>query len=114
MEFSPPILFLIALVVSAGLAFLLPRMQRLPFDPARWQTRPRDRWQLIHDLLNMERLRGMSHDEVLALLGNPDYESGCSLAYHLSGKRSGDRLRIRLGPDGRVFKAKLEIGCGFE
>src|SRR3954467_9642882 len=111
MENWQPIVALIALVCMTALAILLPRMQRLSFDPARWQTRPKDRWRLIHDLLRSERLRGMSHDEILALLGNPDYESGCSLAYYLTGKQFGDKLRIRLSPDGRLFKAKLEYGC---
>ena len=107
-----PILVVIGIVVLTALVNLPARMQRLPFEPTRWQARPRDRWRLIHDLLRSERLRGMSHDEILALLGTPDYESGCSLAYYLTGKQFGEKLRIRLNPDGRMFKAKLEDGCG--
>jgi hypothetical protein len=52
----------------------------------------------------------MNRSEVVALLGKPEHESGCSMAYQLKNA-SGDRLRIRLGPDDRVIKSKLELGC---
>lgn len=99
------------LIIIAILAVLYERIQWRPFSAARWHARPRDRWQIAHDLIRRAILSGMSRSEVVALLGKPEYESVCSMAYQLRGDRWGDKLRIRLGRDDRVFKSKLEFGC---
>jgi hypothetical protein len=108
----------IAIIVAIGplavlaIAAFIDRSSRMSFDPASWLALPRERWRFIHDLLDSERLRGISREEAAALLGNPDYESASSLAYFLNGDRFGNKLRIRLTAEGRVFKARFEYGCG--
>src|SRR5260221_13311938 len=106
------IIFVICLIGVIAMAAFLDRRNRMPFDPASWQIRPRERWRFIHDLLERERLRGMSREEAATLLANPDYESACSLAYYLKGDKFGNKLRIRLTAEGQVFKAEFEYGCG--
>ena len=106
------IIVVIGLLAVIAIAAFIDRRNRLPFDPASWRARPHERWRFIHDLLDSERLRGITREEAAALLGNPDYESVCSLAYYLKGDKFGDKLRIRLTAEGQVFKAKFEYGCG--
>jgi hypothetical protein len=100
-----------AIVVVLVISLLIPRLSRRPFDPVRWHSCSRDRWRLAHDLLRSERLRGLRSNEIVALLGNPDYASENSLAYYLTGQRFGDKLRVRLNPDGCAYKVKIELGC---
>lgn len=102
---------ILGIIAVAMISEIIARWQRLPFDPASWQFRPRERCRLVHDLLKSERLRGSCREEILTLLGHPDYESGCSVAYYLTGDKFGDKLRIRIGADGRAYKAKMEHGC---
>jgi hypothetical protein len=111
-KFAIAVLVVIGLTAVIAIAVFIDRRNRMPFDPAAWRARPQERWRFIHDLLDSERLRGTSRDEAATLLGNPDYESVCSLAYYLKGDKFGDKLRIRLSAEGQVFKAKFEYGCG--
>jgi hypothetical protein len=98
-------------VIVYGLAAFIDRNRRKPFDPAQWQASPKDRWRLVHDLIKRTALTGLNRSDVVALLGKPDYESDCSIAYFLTGDQFGDKLRIRVSADGSVFKAKTEWGC---
>ena len=98
-------------VAAFGLAELLERLQRKPFGPAEWLESPRNRRWLVHDLVSGRRLLGQSREAIVALLGPPDYESPASIVYWLTSDRFGDKLRIRIDPNGRVFKAKVEDGC---
>ena len=98
-------------VLIAAIVIFRERLQRRSFTAARWHAHPGDRWKMVHDLIRTAELRGMNRSEVIAMLGTPEYESDCSMAYWLTGDLSGDKLRIRLGTDGRVFKSKLEMGC---
>ena len=105
-------LFVIAFaVVVFGLAMFVDRNRRKPFDPAQWRASPKDRWRLVHDLSQRTVLTGMSCSEVVALLGEPDYQSTCSIAYYLTADPFGDKLRFRVSADGCVFKAQMEYGC---
>ncbi|MFN0051163.1 MAG: hypothetical protein ACKV0T_03175 [Planctomycetales bacterium] len=104
------------LIVFGGISLVLlsiviARLQRRPFDPDRWQADARLRPILVHDLARSQRLLGLRRKAVLALLGEPDYASGCSLAYCLFGNPDGDKLRIRLDSADSVFKVKIERGC---
>jgi hypothetical protein len=106
------VISIIGLIAVIAISAFVDRKNRMSFDPTSWSARPRDRWRFIHDLLTSDRLRGMSRQEVVDLLGNPDYKSDCSFAYFLNGDKFGNKLRIRLTADGQVFKAKFEYGCG--
>ena len=105
------LLAIVVLVVVIAVAILSERLPRKPFNPALWQSRPAERRQIVYDLIKGSVLMGMARCDVIALLGKPDYQSDSSLAYWLTLDRFGDKLRLRIGADGRVFKAKFEMGC---
>ncbi len=105
------ILALVVVAVIIAAAIFNERLPRKAFNPTLWESRPSERRQIVYDLVRSTVLTGMTRRDVIALLGKPDYQSDSSLAYWLTSDRFGDKLQIRIGADGHVFKSKVEMGC---
>ncbi len=94
-------------LIALAYLFLWPivndRMHRIPFDAQAWRSperEPRDifwppRLRMVDDLLRRHRLDGMTRQQVVALIGEPDqtgYFSNWDMVYWLGPERGGFRI----------------------
>jgi hypothetical protein len=99
-----------------------PSRLRESFDSTSWKTSLTSdsldpiRLRMVDDLLHRHRLRGMTREEVVSLLGTPpetNYFPDYDLVYWLGSERryfsfdSAWWLAIKFGGDGRVSKTAL-------
>ncbi len=105
------------LVFLAGGGLLMLRAGR-HFDPSKWRnsaTPASARLRMADDLVNSQRLVGLTRQEVVVLLGEPpktEYFKEFDLVYYLGPERGfmsidSEWLVLKLGPEGRVKRATI-------
>ena len=88
------------------------------FSASLWKnsaTPPSVRLRMADDLINSQRLVGLTRQEVIALLGEPrrtEYFKEFDIVYYLGPQRGfmgidSEWLVLKLNPDGRVKKAAV-------
>jgi hypothetical protein len=82
------------------------------FDLQRWRERPASRWRDVDDLINSRILQGMTRDQVVGMLGEPQRRTAHCFVYKLNEWMMSDALRVRFDERGRVLKARWDMdGC---
>ncbi len=116
---ASPVLFLFG---SVAVDAVNERWHRVAFDAAAWraglaasgETNP-IRLRMVDDLLRRHRLVGLTHGELIALLGTPPdtaYFREYQVVYWLGPERGfmsidSEWLAVRFGPDDRVAEARV-------
>lgn len=109
------IIGILALLAAGGWFVLRPGRH---FDASLWKnsaTSASVRLRMADDLVNGQKLSGLTHQEVVALLGEPpktEYFKEYDLVYYLGPERGfmsidSEWLVLKFGPDGRIKRAAI-------
>jgi hypothetical protein len=84
-------LLALALVIGGGIYLVYSLLKPDPFDQERWFNHPAERVEMVGHLLSKVQLKGMTRDEIIALLGEQEeeiyFKEQNNLVYYLGDER---------------------------
>jgi len=98
----------ILLIVTAVIVihFILPRFIQIGFNETLWKIYPKYRYAMSSSLVHKIHKENPSYDELISILGIPEYDYKTSLTYFLRSNfvfgLDSDWIDIELGKDGSV------------
>ena len=111
-------LFTIVILILIGFG-LKGRITHEEFSSEKWKNWEESeaewslRWDMMNSLRNRFELKGMTKDEIVKLLGEPELESKTEFSYYLGMAKRGidtGRLTIKFDESGKVINYNVRRG----